>query len=110
MLLEDYDRVISINPNNVLAYYNRAALFMQLGRYRDAMDDYSQAINPLPRLCKRIHQPLICKKLSLVQFNSAKSDYDIAQKKIRDYKIERVGGHEQWHLPSQILPKSLTGF
>ena len=40
--------VISINPNNVLAYYNRAALFIQMERYGEALRDYDKAIELYP--------------------------------------------------------------
>ncbi len=83
--LDDYDRVLNINPNNVLAYFNRAAVFMELGRFREAMDDYSQAINLYPDFAKAYMNRAYAKS-QLGQFTSSKQDYDIAQRKIREYQ------------------------
>jgi tetratricopeptide (TPR) repeat protein len=58
---------------------------MQLGRYRDAMDDYSQAINLYPDFANAyLNRSYV--KSQMGQFNSAKTDYQIAQKKIAEYK------------------------
>jgi tetratricopeptide (TPR) repeat protein len=77
--------VLNINPDNVLAYFNRASVFLELGRYREAMDDYSQAINLYPDFAKAyMNRSYVKNKLG--QFNSAQADYDIAQKKIAEYK------------------------
>jgi tetratricopeptide (TPR) repeat protein len=46
------DRVININPENVLAYYNRASYFVQMGRWLDALDDYDKAIELYPDIAK----------------------------------------------------------
>ena len=85
--LDDYDRVIAVNPNNVLAYFNRAGLFMEMGRYRDAMDDYSKAINLYPDFAKAYMNRSYA-KTQIGQFNSAKKDAEIAQQKIREYKLK----------------------
>lgn len=85
--LDDYDRVIAVNPNNVLAYFNRAGVFLELKRYRDAMDDYSKAINLYPDFAKAYMNRSYVKNM-LGQFNSAKKDAEIAQRKIKEYQLK----------------------
>ena len=87
--MDDYDRVIAVNPNNVLAYFNRAGVFLEMGRYRDAMDDYSQAINLYPDFAKAYMNRSYAKN-QLGQFNSARKDAEIAKAKIREYQ-QRTG-------------------
>ena len=77
--------MININPNNVLAYYNRAALFLQLEQYQNAMDDYSEAINLYPDFAKAYMNRSYVKN-QLGQFKSAQIDYNIAQAKVQAYK------------------------
>ena len=50
--LSDMDRVININPNNVLAYFNRAGFFLEMGRWDDALADYNKAIELYPDFAK----------------------------------------------------------
>ena len=58
---------------------------MDLGRYRDAMDDYSQAINLYPDFAKAYMNRSYVKN-QLGQYTSAKQDAQIAQAKVRDYQ------------------------
>ncbi len=46
--LKDFDRAISIDPNEPLGYYNRANLHFDLGNIPDAIADYSHAIELYP--------------------------------------------------------------
>ncbi len=47
--IEDYDEVIRLDKNSVLAYYNRGRTKVRLGRLDDAIEDFSKVIelNPL---------------------------------------------------------------
>jgi len=69
----------------VLAYYNRAYVFMEMGRYKDAKDDYSKAIELYPDFAQAYLNRAYAKNM-LGQNASSKSDYAIAQKKIEEYK------------------------
>ena len=42
--LKDFDRAVSINPNNFEAYNNRGNVQHELKHFNDAIDDYSQAL------------------------------------------------------------------
>jgi tetratricopeptide (TPR) repeat protein len=83
--LADYAKVIDINPNNVLVYYNRAAVLMELKNYMSAIDDYTKAINLYPDFANAYINRSYAKSM-LGRINEAKRDYDIAQKKIAQYK------------------------
>ncbi len=83
--LQDYEKVIGINPNNVLVYYNRAAIYIEQHKYRDAIVDYSKAIELYPDFANAyMNRSYVKSQMGLVA--AAKEDYDIAQKKIREYK------------------------
>ena len=42
-------RAISVNPFNVLEYKKRGTLNADIGKYKEAMEDYSKAIEIYPR-------------------------------------------------------------
>ena len=44
--------MLNINPENVLAYFNRASVFIELGMYRNALEDYDKAIELYPDFAK----------------------------------------------------------
>ena len=79
------DRVISINPDNVLAYFNRASYFCELGRWVDALDDYDKAIELYPDFAKAYMNRSYVKNM-LGRTKSSKQDYDTARKKVQDYR------------------------
>jgi tetratricopeptide (TPR) repeat protein len=83
--LADYAKVIEINPNNVLVYYNRAAVLIELKNYMSAIDDYTKAINLYPDFANAyVNRSYIKSMLGMA--NDAKKDYEIAQKKIAQYR------------------------
>ena len=47
--IEDYSKAISINPNYVAAYYNRAIVKSSMGDKKGAIEDYSKAIELDPQ-------------------------------------------------------------
>ncbi|MBP5795804.1 MAG: tetratricopeptide repeat protein [Bacteroidales bacterium] len=87
--LSDMDRVININPNNVLAYYNRAAFFVQMERWQDALEDYDKAISLYPDFAKAYMNRSYVRGM-LGQTGASKRDYDLAQDKIREYREKNV--------------------
>lgn len=48
----DMDRALALAPTNAFLYYNRANLKVQLHRYVEAIDDYTEAINLNPSLAE----------------------------------------------------------
>ena len=83
--LLDYEKVIAINPNNVLVYYNRAAVYIEMERYRAALDDYTRAIELYPDFANAYsNRAYVKSQLGLPA--GARSDQDIAQQKINEYK------------------------
>lgn len=42
--IEDYDKAIRLDPNNVYAYNNRGNAYFNLGLYQQAIEDFSQAV------------------------------------------------------------------
>jgi tetratricopeptide (TPR) repeat protein len=87
--LSDLDRVLNINPENVLAYFNRASVFIELGMYENAIEDYDMAIDLYPDFAKAYMNRSYVKNL-LGDVKSSKRDYDIAQRKVREYREKNV--------------------
>lgn len=87
--LADMDHVININPENVLAYYNRASYFVQMERWLDALDDYDKAIELYPDFAKAYLNRSYVKNM-LGRTKSSKQDYDIAQKKVQEYRAKNA--------------------
>jgi tetratricopeptide (TPR) repeat protein len=79
------DRVLNINPQNVLAYFNRASIFIELGQYKNALEDYDKAIELYPDFAKAYMNRSYVKNM-LGQHKAAKKDYDTAQKKVNEYR------------------------
>src|SRR5215469_15914630 len=48
--IHDYDQVISLTPNNPIAFMNRSLWYSKKGEYGRAAQDYEQAIRLNPRL------------------------------------------------------------
>ncbi len=48
--LSDYDRALTINPKNALAYLNRSIVHRQQKNYRQALADYNEALRLDPAL------------------------------------------------------------
>ena len=83
--LEDYDKVAHYSPENVLVYYNRAILYTQLGELEQAVEDYSKAIELYPDFANAyLNRSTL--RYALRDTKGGKSDRDIAQRKIAEYK------------------------
>ena len=74
--LKDYDHVLSMDPQNVDALFNRGVLYCDLERYSDAVSDFSEALKHNP---KNVH----------AYFYRAKAHEALGKKKHAqlDYKI-----------------------
>ena len=46
--IEDFDFVLQIEPDNMMATFNRGLLRAQTGNYRGAISDYSKVIDEYP--------------------------------------------------------------
>ena len=46
--IEDYEKTIELNPENVAAYFNRGILYFEQGKYELAIKDYEKAIQLNP--------------------------------------------------------------
>jgi hypothetical protein len=53
--IDDYDRVISIDPNHVKAYYGRGIIKSKLGYIQGAIDDYDRIISIDPNYVEAYH-------------------------------------------------------
>lgn len=83
--LKDYDAVAKISPKNVLVYYNRASVLAELGMNHDAIKDYGRAINLYPDFANAyMNRSYIKRRVN--DMKGAKSDYEIAQQKIKEYR------------------------
>lgn len=83
--VKDYDRVAKITPKNVLVYYNRAAVLLELGMLREALKDYTRAIALYPDFANAyMNRSYIKRRLN--DMRSAKADFDMANRKIRQYR------------------------
>ena len=83
------DRVLNINPENVLAYFNRASIFIEMERWEDALEDYDRAIELYPDFAKAyMNRSYVKSRLGLNQ--SSKEDYRTAQRKIQEYRARNV--------------------
>ena len=51
-IIQDYNKIIQLNPNFVFAYYNRANIRFSQGDYRQAVNDYTEAINRNPEFAE----------------------------------------------------------
>ena len=85
--VDDLDRVININSENVLAYFNRAAVFMQQGKWQQAINDYDRAIELYPDFAKAYINRSYAKSM-LGRYQESKRDWDTAQKKVREYRVK----------------------
>ncbi|GHT12390.1 hypothetical protein AGMMS4956_06920 [Bacteroidia bacterium] len=83
--LKDYNKASEINPSNVLIYYNRAAVLMEVGKVRDAIKDYSKAIELYPDFANAYLNRSHAKRKNN-DWQGARADYDIAQKKITEHQ------------------------
>jgi tetratricopeptide (TPR) repeat protein len=74
-----------LNPNNVLVFYNRAGVNYDLGKYQNAISDYSRAIELFPDFANAYFNRSVAK--SKIGNNAgAEEDYNIANEKVKKYK------------------------
>lgn len=83
--VKDYDQVAKLSPKNVLVYYNRAAVLVELGMLPEALKDYTKAISLYPDFANAyMNRSYIKRRLN--DLRGAKADFDIANRKIKDYR------------------------
>ena len=83
--MEDYDKVAYYSPRNVLVYFNRGILNNKLGNVEDAERDFTKAIELYPDFANAyINRANVRYRVGDMQ--GSKSDHDIAQKKISEYR------------------------
>ena len=83
--LDDYDKVAYYSPENVLVYYNRAGVHSELGNIESAIRDYTKAIELYPDFANAYLNRSRLRYL-LRDETGSRSDRDIAQRKIAEYK------------------------
>ena len=54
VILKDYERVLSLDPDFIFAYYNRAGILSIQKDYRGAISDYSEAIKREPQFAEAL--------------------------------------------------------
>lgn len=85
--MDDYNKVAFYSPGNVLVYFNRGLLNDQLGNIEDAELDFTKAIELYPDFANAyLSRSGIKYKMGDMQ--GSKSDHDIANKKIQEYKMK----------------------
>ena len=89
--LADMDRVLAINPGNVLAYFNRASYFIEMERWDDALADYNKAIELYPDFAKAYMNRAYV-ELQLGMNRASKEDYRTARKKVAEYEKATASG------------------
>jgi tetratricopeptide (TPR) repeat protein len=67
-VLNDFDKVIRLNPDFPFVYYNRANVKLSLKKYQRAIDDYSMAIKLQPDLAEAYYN----RALTLLYINENK--------------------------------------
>jgi tetratricopeptide (TPR) repeat protein len=74
--LTDFAKVISIEPENESAYYNRANLYYHLGKYDLAIADYDQVIRLNPDNANAYYiKSIACSQMT--QFAESHSAYQL---------------------------------
>jgi len=81
----DYTKVAESNPENVLVYYNRGSTYATLGHMREALRDYNMAISLYPDFANA-YLLRSSVKASIGDISGSKSDKQIAEAKIKEYK------------------------
>jgi tetratricopeptide (TPR) repeat protein len=75
--IEDFGKVIDINPGDANAYYNRGHAYADLGNHGQAIEDYSRAIEIKPGFAEAYINRANAYK-GLGNYNQAIKDYDRA--------------------------------
>ncbi|MDR1671484.1 MAG: tetratricopeptide repeat protein, partial [Alistipes sp.] len=83
--LADYDRVIDLSPDNVVAHFNRATVKNRLGDLDGAAADYSQAIKLYPDFATAYLARAEI-RASKRDMRGARQDRSTGEKKIAEYR------------------------
>ncbi len=89
--IADYTKVIQLEPNDVVAYYNRGVVKDKLGQHFAAIADYDTAIRLKPDYAGAYNNRGIVKDI-LGQYTAAIADYDTAIRLKPDY----VDAYNNW--------------
>lgn len=71
-------------------YYNRASYFVQMERWLDALDDYDKVSNSIRTSPRPYLNRSYVKNMLGADTKSSKQDYDIAQKKVQEYRAKNA--------------------
>jgi tetratricopeptide (TPR) repeat protein len=93
--LQDYDRVIQLNPDNVLAISNRCFARALIGRYQEALADCNEALRRVPVNAEKLDTRAFT-YLKSGQFDMAIADYTAALK-IKPEKASSLYGRGLAH-------------
>jgi len=60
--IDDFDFVLKIEPDNMMALFNRGLLRSQTGNFRGAIKDYSQVIDAYPQFMAGYYHRAVARK------------------------------------------------
>jgi tetratricopeptide (TPR) repeat protein len=69
LAIQDYDKVIELQPDNAFGYFNRANVKVRLKDYSGAVQDYTRAIEKEPGLAEAFFN----RALTLIYLNDTRS-------------------------------------
>ena len=94
--IEDYNKSISLNPNDAEAFNNRANIRMLFGDYNSAIDDYNLAIKLKENYSIALYNRGIAKIMTNKQGyacddfkSSSDGGYEPALKALKDFCFQR---------------------
>lgn len=107
--LKDYDMVSTLSPNNVLLYFNRGGLNNQLGEVEKAEEDFTKAIELYPDFANAyINRSAVRHRMG--KMKESKIDYDIAQRKIKEYREKMTDSTFSIYADTSKVFSSLLSF
>jgi tetratricopeptide (TPR) repeat protein len=83
--MSDFNHSIELNNKNAEAYFNRALIYYDLGKYESSLQDFDRAIELHPD-AESYNRRGNCKR-RMGDLNGAESDYSVAVKIQKDYCI-----------------------
>ena len=54
-MINDYNRVLELDPEFPFVYYNRGFVYCKMGQYQKAIEDFSKAIQYKPKFAEAIY-------------------------------------------------------
>jgi tetratricopeptide (TPR) repeat protein len=99
--ITDFDFVLKLEPNNLMALYNRALLLEQTGNPRAAIRDYSKVIDEYPNFWTGLQQRAQCYR-SLGMIKQAEQD----EFRILKAQIDKRYGHQPRLSKKQMRKRS----